>query len=116
MASRRDDTTGCYAALVPARRRPRPTTIGPFETTLERYRGKGGWHFAIIPGDLAPPATRPWGRTPVVATVDGESWHTSVWLDTTSNRSLLAVPKARRGTKGDGDAVCVTLVVEGDED
>lgn len=100
---------------MPPRRRPRRSTIGPFETTLLRYPGKGGWHFAIVPRALAPAATRPWGRTPVVATVDDQTWTTSVWRDTKSKRSLLAVPKARRGTKGDGDAVIVTLVVE-DED
>ncbi len=91
-------------------------TRGPFETTLFRYAGKGAWVFAIIPRTMAPPATRPWGRTPVTATVDEETWQTSVWRDTKSNRSLLAVPKARRGAKGDGDRVVVTLVFEPDDD
>jgi hypothetical protein len=100
---------------MPARLPSRQTRIGPFETTLFRYPGKGGWHFAIVPERLAPAATRPWGRTPVVATVDDETWTTSVWLDRKSNRSLLAVPKARRAGKGHGDAVTVTLVVN-DED
>lgn len=99
-----------------ARSWSRQTRIGPFATTLFRYPGKGGWHFAIVPRDLAPPATRPWGRTPVVATVDGETWTTSVWADRKSHRSLLAVPKARRGGKGHGDAVTVTLVVAHDDD
>lgn len=89
--------------------------IGPFETTLFRAPGKGGWHFAVVPRDLAPKATRPWGRTPVVATVDDQTWSTSVWVDTKSRRSLLAVPKARRGRKSDGDAVIVTLVVDDDD-
>lgn len=89
---------------------------GPFTTTLFRYAGKGGWYFAIIPKALAPPATRPWGRTPVTATVDDQTWDTSVWRDTKSDRSLLAVPKARRGGKGDGDAVTVTLVFDAGDD
>ena len=89
---------------------------GPFETTLFRYKGKGAWFFAIIPRAVAPPATRPWGRTPVTATVDGETWHTSLWRDSKSNRSLLAVPKARRGIKGDGDTVTVTFEFDPDDD
>lgn len=92
------------------------TRRGPFETTLHRYAGKGAWFFAIIPRASAPPATRPWGRTPVTATVDGQTWQTSVWRDTKSNRSLLAVPKARRGTKGHGDAVTVTIEFDPDDD
>ncbi len=89
---------------------------GPFATTLFRYQGKGAWHFAIIPNNVAPPATRPWGRTPVTATVDEQTWQTSIWRDTKSNRSLLAVPKARRAGKGDGDAVTVTFTFEADDD
>ena len=72
--------------------------------------------FAPIPRTLAPPPTRPWGRTPVTATLDGVTWTTSVWRDSKSNRSLLAVPKARRGGKGDGDAVTVTLEFVRDDD
>jgi Domain of unknown function (DUF1905) len=89
---------------------------GPFETTLFRYSGKGAWYFAIIPADIAPPATRPWGRTPVTATVDGVTWETSIWRDTKSGRSLLAVPKKYRAGKGDGDPVTVTFVFDPDDD
>jgi Domain of unknown function (DUF1905) len=92
------------------------TTRGPFQTTLFRYAGKGAWYFAIIPTSVAPPATRPWGRTPVTATVDEVTWETSVWRDTKSNRSLLAVPKKYRGSKGDGDQVTVTFVFDPDDD
>lgn len=92
------------------------TKRGPFQTTLFRYGGKGAWHFAIIPKAVAPPPTRPWGRTPVTATVDDATWTTSIWRDAKSNRSLLAVPKKHRGGKGDGDAVTVTFVFEPDDD
>lgn len=91
-------------------------TRGPFRTTIFRYAGKGAWYFAIIPKSVAPPATRPWGRTPVTATVDDVTWETSLWRDTKSNRSLLAVPKKYRGSKGDGDAVTVTFVFDPDDD
>ncbi|MBL8139215.1 MAG: DUF1905 domain-containing protein [Acidobacteria bacterium] len=101
---------------MPVRARAQHERRGPFATTLFRYSGKGAWHFAIIPADIAPPATRPWGRTPVTATVDGVTWETSIWRDTRSGRSLLAVPKKHRAGKGDGDSVTVTFVFEPDDD
>ena len=82
---------------------------GRFIATLFRHPGPGGWHFAPVPDRFAPPFTHGWGRTPVRATVDGQSWDTSVWKDTKSGRTLLAVPKKIRGAKGDGDAVTIEL-------
>lgn len=86
--------------------------VGPFESRLFRYPGKGGWTFAPIPADLAPPVTRPWGRTPVRASVDGTTWDTSVWRDRKSDRSLLAVPARVRGRRKAGDVVVVELTFE----
>jgi hypothetical protein len=40
--------------------------------------------------------------------VDGYAWDTSVWRGK-DGRTLLAVPKAARGAKGDGDSVAVEL-------
>jgi hypothetical protein len=88
---------------------------GPFKATLFRYPGKGGWTFAPIPKTLAPPVTRPWGRTPVRALVDGVAWNTSIWRDTKSNRSLLAVPLRIRGRKGSGDTVTVEFTFDPDD-
>jgi len=82
---------------------------GRFVATLFRHPGPGGWHFAPVPDRFAPPVTHRWGRTPVRATVDGQSWDTSVWKDTKSGRTLLAVPKKIRGAKGDGDTVTIAL-------
>lgn len=96
-----------------------PTVLrrGPFVTTLVRYPGKGGWTFAPIPKRHAPPATRPWGRTPVRAIVDGVAWDTSVWRDSkTKGAALLAVPSRIRGSKGSGDRVTVEFTFELDED
>lgn len=89
---------------------------GPFVTTLVRYPGKGGWTFAPIPKKHAPPVTRPWGRTPVRASVDGVEWDTSVWRDSKSDGSLLAVPARVRGAKGSGDRVTVSFAFEPDDD
>lgn len=88
---------------------------GPFRTKLVKYPGKGGWVFAPIPEKHAPPVTRPWGRTPVVAVVDGREWTTSVWRDSKSKGSLLAVPARIRAGKGHGDPVVVALTFDPDD-
>jgi hypothetical protein len=85
-----------------------PPYGGEFSAKLFRYPGKGGWTFAPVPARFAPPVTHGWGRTPVRATVDGYSWETSVWKGK-DGRTLLAVPKQARGTKGDGDIVRVQI-------
>ena len=82
---------------------------GTFIVKLFKYPGPGGWHFAPVPEHFAPPSRYAWGRSPGRATVDGKTWNTSVWRDTKSHRTLLAVPKRIRGTKGDGDSVSVRL-------
>ncbi|HEX8903402.1 MAG TPA: DUF1905 domain-containing protein [Longimicrobiaceae bacterium] len=79
-----------------------------FSSTLWKYPGQGGWHFVTVPDEHAPTATYAWGRAPVVASVDGYEWKTSVWREKTG-RTLLPVPRAARGTKGDGDRVDVRL-------
>ena len=84
---------------------------GPFVSRLFRYPGKGGWTFAPIPARHAPPVTRPWGRTPVRAIVDGIAWDTSIWRDR-HGASLLAVPARIRGRKADGDKVTVEFSFE----
>jgi hypothetical protein len=89
---------------------------GPIVSTLFRYPGKGGWTFAPIPEELAPPVTRPWGRTPVRAIVDGVSWSTSIWRDSKTHRALLAVPARIRGRKGSGDSVTVEFTFDPEED
>ena len=83
-----------------------------FRAKLWRYPGPGGWHFATVPEKYAPLATHGWGRTPVLATVDGHQWKTSVWREKTG-RTLLAVPKKVRGEKGHGDTVTVELQFSG---
>jgi hypothetical protein len=79
-----------------------------FISSLFKHPGAGGWTFATVPEEHAPSVTLAWGRAPVVASVDGYEWKTSVWREK-SGRTLLAVPKRARGTKGDGDQVKVRL-------
>lgn len=86
---------------------------GPFEATLARIPGKGGWTYVAIPRALAPPITRGWGRTPVRATSDGVSWDTSVWRMKTGE-GFLPVPKRIRGAKEAGDRVTIEFAFEDD--
>lgn len=79
-----------------------------FESRLFRVPGKGGWVFAPVPDEHAPAVSIGWGRTPVRATVDGQTWDTSVWREK-SGRTLLAVPKKVRGTRDHDDVVAVHL-------
>lgn len=83
-------------------------TVSFFTATLFNTGGKGGWTFAPIPADIAPPVTGAWGMTPVIAQMNGREWKTTVWKDKTG-RSLLPVPKKVRGQIGDGDVVSITL-------
>ena len=62
----------------------------------------------LCPADVARLGPHAWGRTPVLATVDGYEWKTSVWRGK-DGRTLLAVPKRARGAKGDGDRVKVRI-------
>jgi hypothetical protein len=80
-----------------------------FRAKLIRWNGPAAWHFVTVPDKHAPPPTEGWGRTPVRATVDGVAWDTSVWWDTKTQSTLLAVPKKIRNGKGEGDMVKVTL-------
>ena len=83
-----------------------------FKGKLFKWPGAGGWHFVLVPEKHAPLATHAWGRTPVIAIVDGHEWKTSVWRGK-DDRTLLAVPKRIRGPKGDGDPVSVKLSFSG---
>lgn len=83
-----------------------------FTATLFKVPGPGGWTFAPVPEEHAPPVSAGWGRTPVRATVDGVSWDTSVWRDRTHG-TLLPVPARVRGAKGAGDPVQVALAPRG---
>ena len=81
---------------------------GRFTAKLFRYPGKGGWTFVTVPDRFAPPVTHGWGRTPVHATVDDQSWDTSVWR-AKDGRTILAIPKWVRGDKEHGDKVRIRI-------
>ena len=83
-----------------------------FKAKLFKYPGAGGWHFAAVPEKHAPLVTHAWGRTPVLAAVDGHEWKTSVWRGK-NGKTLIAIPKKVRGQKGDGDTVAIRLTFSG---
>lgn len=83
-----------------------------FETTLVRLPGPTAWVFAPVPDEHAPPAAGAFGRAPVLATVDGVTWATSVWRDR-SGRWMLPVPARVRRGKDDGDVVTAAIEVDG---
>lgn len=87
------------------------TVATSFRATMFRMPGKGGWTFVPVPDGHSFPVTGGWGRTPVRATVDGRSWATSIWTES-SGRVLLPVPKKIRGKKGDGDEVQAELELD----
>lgn len=82
--------------------------MASFRTKLFRIDG-GGWVFARVPKKHAPAVTHGWGRTPVLASVDGTTWQTSVWWDTKRRATILPVPKRVRGAKDAGDAVTIEI-------
>ena len=44
-----------------------PSVVTEFTATLFRTPGKGGWHFAPVPEEHAPPVMHGWGRSSVIA-------------------------------------------------
>ena len=50
------------------------------------------------------------------ATADGVSWNTSIWRDTKTNRSLLALPNAKFGERRGGDSVTVSFTFRSDRE
>ena len=68
----------------------------------------GGWHFVKVPVEHAPDTAGAWGRSPVIATVNGHQWATSAWRDS-SRGWLLPVPRKVRGSLEAGDTVHVEI-------
>jgi hypothetical protein len=82
-----------------------------FEVALRRWTGPAAWVFAAVPDDQVVLPPGPFGRVPVVATVDDVTWSTSVWRDR-EHGWLLAVPARVRRGKDDGDTVVVSVTVD----
>jgi hypothetical protein len=83
----------------------------PFEATLVRYPGPAARVAVPVPEEHAPPAAGPFGRTPVLAVVDGVGWATSAWRDRAGGWVLPVPARVRRG-EDDGDVVTVEITVD----
>lgn len=82
-----------------------------FTGELVEWTGPAAWHFVRVPDEHAPDFAGAFGRVPVIATVDGVTWATSVWRDKGAGW-MIAVPKKVRRNKTDGDVVTVALQVD----
>lgn len=91
--------------------RPSEPSEEAFEVSLFRWHGEGSWVFAPVPAEHAPTSAGPFGRVPVVATVDGRTWSTSVWRGKTGDW-VLPVPARIRSGKDDGDTVTVAVELD----
>jgi hypothetical protein len=79
-----------------------------YRVPVQRWDSPHGWTFVAIPPEHAFPVTHPWGRTPVLATVNGHTWETSTWRDR-KHGAILLLPAAVRGAKEVGEEVDVHL-------
>lgn len=69
------------------------------------------WTIAPLPKDFIIEAVHPFGRTPVIATLNSKSWSTSLWIEK-SGETMIAVPKKVRGNLKEGDEVEIAFVYE----
>jgi len=82
-----------------------------FDAPLVEWDGPAAWHFVEVPPAHAPDFAGAFGRVPVIATVDGTTWHSSVWREK-SGRWMLPVPKKVRRHKVDGDTVSASVEID----
>jgi hypothetical protein len=87
-----------------------------------RYPGKGGWHFVTLPAEqsseiraIFAAAANAWGSLPVVATIDGTQWRTSMFPDAKSRcyQSPIKAEARKREKVGVGDTVACVIEVSG---
>ena len=81
-----------------------------FTTILQKLQS---WTIARLPKKFVIEAVHPFGRTPVVATLNGKSWTTSLWTEK-SGETMIAVPKKVRGKFEAGDEVEISFVFDYD--
>jgi len=72
-----------------------------FSSRLEKL---ASWTVAPLPDSIPIEAVSSFGRTPVIASVEGREWSTSLWTDK-SGKTMIALPKKVRGYLMPGDTV-----------
>jgi hypothetical protein len=66
------------------------------------------WYIAPLPDHFEIEAVQAFGRTPVIATLEGKTWSTSLWTEK-SGQTMIAIPKKVRGSYGEGDLVEISF-------
>jgi hypothetical protein len=79
-----------------------------FSTVLTKLQT---WTIAPLPLHFVIEAVHPFGRTPVIATLDGKEWSTSLWTEK-SGKTLIAIPKKVRGLSTEGDKVEISFIYD----
>ena len=69
------------------------------------------WTIAALPKHFVIEAVHPFGRTPVIAKLNGKEWKTSLWTEK-SGETMIAVPKKVRGKLEVGDEVDISFVYD----
>lgn len=80
------------------------------QTTVWRYKGMGGWHFAHLPEAVSTQiraqsaaTKRGWGSVPVRVRIGDTEWETSLFPDRKAKSYLFAIKAAVRKAEGIAD-------------
>jgi len=79
-----------------------------FVSTLRKLQS---WTIAPLPKSFIIEAVQPFGRTPVITTINGKEWSTSLWTEK-SGDTMIAVPKKVRGKLEEGDEVEIRFIYD----
>jgi nucleoid-associated protein YgaU len=82
-----------------------------FSAPLWRWPTPNGVMMVTVPAEARPPVLAAFGRTPIVATVLGRTWNTSIFASRQYG-AILLMPKKVIGKAGEGVAVEVSFVVD----
>jgi hypothetical protein len=93
-----------------------------FVAELWQYEGDAPWVFVTLPHDVADaidderPRHPGFGSVPVVVTIGGTEWRTSVFPDKRSASFVLPVKRAVRRAEGlePGDMATVAIAIDAD--
>ena len=87
-----------------------PMPLVSVTRVIERFPGRGGWHFVPVP-EVAPPASAAFGMRTVRGSLDGVGFARRELMPRGDGTLFLPVSAAlrRRLRKGEGDAVALVL-------
>ena len=90
-----------------------------FEAPLWMHTGESAWHFVTLPPavadeieDVTAGTRHGFGSVPVLVTIGGTTWATSIFPDGKARSYVLPVKKAVRRAEGIADGDLVTVTVE----